>query len=111
MTKTFYLLLGVGIIALTAVAPEQAIAQGEGKSTAAATGAGPDSGSPLNVRKSKRSTKRYNSTKRYKDAPYDYDPRHEAECARARHKDPTGVYAGHPCWAQEALGPGGRGRR
>jgi len=35
---------------------------------------------------------------------------------RARHEDPTGLYAGYPCWAREALGRGthggglGRGR-
>ena len=39
--------------------------------------------------------------------------REEVECERARHADPTGVYRGYPCWAQEALSPkgGGRGRR
>ena len=105
MTRTFYLLLGVGIVALTAVAPEQAIAQGEGKASPAASGVGPASGSPLNARKKKRSTKRH-------DYAPSYDvPKGEAECARARHKDPTGAYAGHPCWAQEALGAGSRGRR
>jgi hypothetical protein len=105
MTKTFYLLLG--IVALAAVAPEQAIAQGEGKHTAssAASGAGPASGAPVNARKKKRSTKRYDY------APSYSVPKQEAECARARHKDPTGAYAGHPCWAQEALGAGSRGRR
>jgi hypothetical protein len=36
-------------------------------------------------------------------------PRREAECARARHEDPTGVYAGYPCWAREALGRGTQG--
>ena len=96
MTKTFCLLLGVGIIALTAVAPEQAIAQGKGKYTA--------SPAPADAaRKNKRSTERY----RY--APYYYVPRREAECARARHEDPTGVYAGYPCWAREALGRGTQG--
>jgi hypothetical protein len=107
MTKTFYLLLGVGIVALTAVAPEQAIAQGEGKYAAspAASGAGPASGSPVNARKKKRRVELRNY------APSYHVPKQEAECARARHKDPTGAYAGHPCWAQEALGAGSRGRR
>ena len=26
-----------------------------------------------------------------------------AECARARHADPTGLYKHYPCWAREAL--------
>jgi hypothetical protein len=31
---------------------------------------------------------------------------------RAQAADPTGLYAGYPCWAREAFGrtPGGRGR-
>jgi hypothetical protein len=58
------------------------------------------------ARKYKRSTKPH----------YYYAPRYsreEIECERARHADPTGVYRGYPCWAQEALSPkgGGRGRR
>jgi hypothetical protein len=51
------------------------------------------------ARKYKRSTERY----------YYYVPKREAECARARHEDPTGVYAGYPCWAREALGRGTQG--
>lgn len=35
--------------------------------------------------------------------------REVAECERARHEDPTGRYAGYPCWAREALGRGSRG--
>jgi hypothetical protein len=38
--------------------------------------------------------------------------REEVECERAAHADPSGLYRGYPCWAQEALSPrGGRGRR
>jgi len=55
------------------------------------------------ARKSKRSTERYHY------APSYYVPRREAECARARHEDPTGLYAGYPCWAREALGRGTQG--
>ena len=32
----------------------------------------------------------------------------QVECERARHEDPSGVYAGYPCWAREALGAGSR---
>jgi hypothetical protein len=35
--------------------------------------------------------------------------REEVECERARHADPTGLYRGYPCWAQEALSPRGDG--
>jgi hypothetical protein len=52
----------------------------------------------------KRSAERY-----YYAPPYYYVPKREAECARARHEDPTGVYAGYPCWAREALGRGTQG--
>ena len=40
-------------------------------------------------------------------------PLYEACEARARHEDPTGRYAGFPCWAREAFGRGtqGGGRR
>ena len=53
----------------------------------------------------KRSAERqYYSTPRYS--------REEVECERAAHADPSGVYKGYPCWAQEALSPkGGRSRR
>jgi hypothetical protein len=40
--------------------------------------------------------------------------REQVECERARHEDPSGVYAGYPCWAREAFGSGsnrGMGRR
>jgi hypothetical protein len=38
--------------------------------------------------------------------------RKEVECERARHADPSGVYSGYPCWAQEAFSPkGGLSRR
>jgi hypothetical protein len=32
--------------------------------------------------------------------------REEIECERARHEDPTGLYAGYPCWAREAFAKG-----
>jgi hypothetical protein len=54
----------------------------------------------------KRSAERhYYSAPRYS--------REAVECDRARHADPSGVYRGYPCWAQEALSPkgGGRSRR
>jgi hypothetical protein len=31
--------------------------------------------------------------------------REEVECERAAWADPTGQYAGYPCWAREALSP------
>jgi hypothetical protein len=50
-----------------------------------------------------------------KAQPKSYSYRQYSVChERARHEDPTGVYAGYPCWAREALGRGtqggGRGR-
>jgi len=30
--------------------------------------------------------------------------REAAECERARHEDPTGLYAGLPCWARATFG-------
>jgi hypothetical protein len=43
-----------------------------------------------------------------------YAPGAESECERrARAEDPTGLYAGYPCWARETFGRGqssGRGR-
>jgi hypothetical protein len=50
--------------------------------------------------------------KRYNYAPkYYYAPRGESECQRrARAEDPTGLYAGYPCWARESFGRGGSGR-
>jgi hypothetical protein len=32
--------------------------------------------------------------------------REEVECERARNEDPSGLYAGYPCWAREAMGSG-----
>lgn len=54
------------------------------------------------------------------DYPYGYNAsprssREQVECERARHEDPSGRYAGYPCWAGEAFGRGtqggGQGRR
>ena len=35
--------------------------------------------------------------------------REEVECMRARHEDPTGDFAGYPCWAGAAFGSGRNG--
>ena len=35
--------------------------------------------------------------------------RQEVECERAEYEDPSGVYAGYPCWARAALGSGTHG--
>jgi hypothetical protein len=44
--------------------------------------------------------------------PYSYAPRGESECQRrARAEDPTGLYAGYPCWARESFGRGLSGGR
>jgi hypothetical protein len=40
---------------------------------------------------------------------YRFERRYSACEERARHEDPTGVYAGYPCWAREAFGRGSRG--
>jgi hypothetical protein len=32
--------------------------------------------------------------------------REVVECERAQHEDPSGYYAGYPCWAREALSSG-----
>jgi len=38
-------------------------------------------------------------------------PRGESECERrARAEDPSGQYAGYPCWARETFGRSGSGR-
>ena len=57
--------------------------------------------------------------KRDAKPPYDYAYQHpsaEAVCEeRARAEDPSGAFAGYPCWAREAFAKGthggGRGRR
>jgi hypothetical protein len=38
-----------------------------------------------------------------------YLSRQAIECERARHEDPSGVYASYPCWAREACGRGTQG--
>ena len=50
--------------------------------------------------------------KRSANSPYYYTyPRDESECERrARAEDPSGQYAGYPCWAREIFGRGGSGR-
>jgi len=54
------------------------------------------------AKKYKRSAERHQySAPRYS--------REAVECERARHADPSGVYSGYPCWAQEALSPRGDG--
>ena len=37
------------------------------------------------------------------------DYREQLECERARYEDPTGEFAGYPCWAREMFGRGRRG--
>jgi hypothetical protein len=53
----------------------------------------------------------YYVPKYYNPPRYYYAPRGESECQRrARAEDPTGLYAGYPCWARESFGRGGSGR-
>lgn len=40
---------------------------------------------------------------------YQYRNTDSMECIRARDVDPSGNYAGYPCWAQYALSPKRRG--
>ncbi|HEY1244045.1 MAG TPA: hypothetical protein VGF29_04355 [Hyphomicrobiaceae bacterium] len=61
---------------------------------------------------------RYHQPRYYYRAPgYAYGQRgyyssEQAECERrARAEDPSGVYAGYPCWAREAFGRSGGGSR
>ena len=45
-------------------------------------------------------------------APPAYFRREQVECERARNEDPSGRFAGYPCWAREIFGRGvnsGRG--
>jgi hypothetical protein len=42
-------------------------------------------------------------------APSRYLSRQAVECERARHEDPSGVYARYPCWAREAFSRGTQG--
>jgi hypothetical protein len=45
--------------------------------------------------------------KRSYKPPYAYQANAERVCQeRARHEDPTGEFAGFPCWAREALARG-----
>lgn len=37
--------------------------------------------------------------------------RQQVECELARHEDPTGSFAGYPCWAREAFARGSQGNR
>ena len=58
------------------------------------------------VRKYQRSGEREQASYGYAYSPYSRFTREQVECERARHEDPSGVYAGYPCWAREALGAG-----
>jgi hypothetical protein len=55
------------------------------------------------------------AARKYKHSPksppyYSYYRGGSSACEeRARHEDPTGVYAGFPCWAREAFGRGTQG--
>jgi len=51
----------------------------------------------------KRSVKARTSTAAAQPRTYS---REEVECERAQHEDPSGYYAGYPCWAREALSSG-----
>jgi hypothetical protein len=56
------------------------------------------------ARKYKRTAKSQHYSRQY------YRYRRDSVCEeRARHEDPTGRYAGFPCWAREAFGRGTRG--
>jgi hypothetical protein len=47
----------------------------------------------------------------YRNPRYYFAPRAESECERrAEAEDPSGRYAGYPCWARETFGKGGSGR-
>jgi hypothetical protein len=48
------------------------------------------------------------AVKRHYYVPPQYS-REAIECERAQHEDPTGLYAGYPCWAREAFSKGNRG--
>jgi hypothetical protein len=64
------------------------------------------------ARKYQRSGERQHYSYGYAPSPYSRFTREQVECERARHEDPSGVYAGYPCWAREALGAGSnRSRR
>jgi hypothetical protein len=53
----------------------------------------------------------YGQPRYYYRAPRYYS-REQAVCEeRAQAADPTGLYAGYPCWAREAFGRGSGGRR
>jgi hypothetical protein len=39
------------------------------------------------------------------------DAKEQVECAGARHEDPTGSFAGYPCWARESFARGSQGNR
>ena len=58
------------------------------------------------ARKYKRSADRSYS---YGYSAYPRFSRQEIECERAWHEDPSGRFAGFPCWAREAFGRGSNG--
>ncbi len=55
---------------------------------------------------------RYQPRGYYYQAPRGYSYEQQVCEERAQAADPSGQYAGYPCWAREAFGrtPGGRGR-
>jgi hypothetical protein len=60
-----------------------------------------------------RTNQRNAKAPQYSDTPrgqYYASPRAVCE-ERARAEDPTGLYAGFPCWAREAFGRGSQGGR
>jgi hypothetical protein len=52
---------------------------------------------------------RKRSAKSDHDAQSRHLARQQVECERARHEDPSGVYAAYPCWAREVFGRGTQG--
>jgi hypothetical protein len=56
------------------------------------------------ARKYRRSAERSDSYYSYN--AYPRYSREQIECERAWHEDPSGRFAGFPCWAREAFGRG-----
>ena len=65
-----------------------------------------DSADAVNDAAKKRSAKRRTDAVTAQRRTYS---RQEVECERAEYEDPSGVYAGYPCWARAALGSGTHG--
>jgi hypothetical protein len=59
----------------------------------------------------KRTAKPHERAVQPRSNPKAQVPKEQVECAAARHEDPTGHYAGYPCWAREAFARGSQGNR